>query len=248
MKRSETMKMFVKNSLSVLWKVVFANIICIFLILTVSTICTALTTVDIGYQAYGVKEGSTESELLYTYYNKDGEDTKKAEYESQGYTITTVNLSSDMPNAARNTFLVIAQLVGLSTTALFIYPTVWECGNKDSNRVNFGRIKEDKLRGFKIGLAAMLPFFLLFIALIIFALGAYEKFAVILYKFINCYAFGFLDFIIGDAVYVSDLAFWQYPLIFITLFIVPVIAYIAYILGYKDISVIEKIVYKKKDK
>lgn len=242
------MKMFAKNSLSVLWRVVFANFVCIFLILAVSTICTALTTKDIGYQAYGVKEGSTENELLYTYYEKDGEDTLKADYESKGYTVSTVSIRSDMSKTARNVFLIIAQIVCISSTAFFIYPIVWSFGNKDNNRVHFGRISEDKLRGFKIGLASMLPFFLFFIAFVVFALGVYESFAVILYKFINCYAFGFLDFIIGDAVYVGELKIWQFALIFVALFIVPIIAHFAYLLGYKDISIIEKLVYKKKDK
>lgn len=242
------MKMFVKNSLSVLWRVVFANFVCIFLILAVSTICTSLTTKDIGYQAYGIKEGNEENILLYTYYNKDGEDTKMAEYESQGYTVTTVSMRSDMSKAAKNAFLVISQIICISTTAFFVYPSVWSYGNKDNNRVHFGRINEDKLKGFKVGIASMIPFFLLFIMLVVFALGVYKNFALILYKFLNCYAFGFLDFIFGKAVCAGELKLWQFALIFVTLMIVPIVSHIAYLLGYKDISLIEKIIYKKKEK
>ena len=124
----------------------------------VSTLATALFTQEIGYEAYGVKEGSTQNEFLYTYYTKDGEDTKKAEYEEQGYTVSTTQIRDNMSKAERNVFLVISLIGTLWLTGSFIYGVSWMFGNKDSNKVHFGRIKEDKLRGAKIGLIATIPY------------------------------------------------------------------------------------------
>ncbi len=242
------MKDTIKKSLSVFWRFLFANFVCIFIVVMVSTIATSLFTQNIGYTAYGVKEGGSENEYLYTYYTKDGEDTKKAEYEEQGYTVSTTQIRDNMSKAERNVFLVISLIGTLWLTGSFIYGVSWMFGNKDSNKVHFGRIKEDKLRGAKIGLIATIPYFLLYIAFLICGLGVAPKFSVVIYKFANCFAFGFVDLICGNNFTAGELAFWQFILLFVLLLIPAIICEVGYILGFKDISISEKIIYKKKNK
>ena len=70
----------------------------------------------------------------------------------------------------------------------------------------------------------------------------------IIYKFVNGYAFGFIDLILGATHNAGGLNIIQILLLFILLFIPASVCEIAYILGYKDISVMEKIVFKNNKK
>lgn len=242
------MKDTIKKSLSVFWRFLFANFVCIFIIIMVSTLATSLFTKEIGYDAYGVKEGGTENEFLYTYYSEDGEDTQKTKFEELGYTVSTSQIRDSMSNGERTVFLVLTLIGTLWLTGTFIYGISWIYGNKDSNKVHFGRIKEDKWRGAKIGLLATIPYFLLFIVFLICGLGVYEKASAIIYKFANCYAFGFIDMICGSDYTAGMLSWWKFVLLFALLFIPAIICELGYWLGYKDISISEKIVYKNKKK
>ncbi len=242
------MKDLIKKSASVFWRFLFANFVCVFIIIMISTLATALFTKEIGYNAYGVREGGTQNEYLYTYYSKDGEDTEKSKFEEQGYTVSTTQIRDNMSNAERTIFLVLTLVGTLWLTGSFIYGVSWVFGNKDSNKVHFGRIKEDKWRGGKIALLATTPYFLFFITFLICGLGAYEKFSVIIYKFVNCFVFGLIDIICTSNYTAGELAWWQYLLLLLSLFIPAIICEVGYVLGFKDISISEKIIYKKKKK
>lgn len=240
------MSEFVKKTFSALWRFIFANFICIFALLIVSTLCTALLTKEIGYEAYGTIEGSEETVHLYTYYNEDGVDTQKAEYEEQGYTVSVSDIRSDMTKAETILMHVICQIVCICVTAYFLYPLLWHLGNKDYNRVHFGRIKEDKLRGAKIGLATLIPYFVLYLVLVVFALGAYKSFPLVIYRFVNATFFSLLIGIFGSAATAGDLGIIRMLLTILPFAFIPLITGAAYLLGYKDISITEKLIYKNK--
>ena len=120
------------------------------------------------------------------------------------------------------------------------------CGTNDSNLVRFKHKNEDKFKGLKIGAVAAVPNYLLLIFLVIAKLGAFPNFPMALYKFLNSSVYSFIEIILGRAITVSELAVWRLALLFILPLLIPVIAGISYILGYKNISVGEKLIYKNK--
>lgn len=247
------MKKNIKNAASVFGRVVFANVICIFVCIVVSVVCASLFTHDIGYNAYGTKSsdssdistGSSKIEKLYEYRYDEGEDTKKAEYEAQGYTVSTENVRSEMGKGARTALLIINQIFCLFVLMQFVYGVVWHTGTTDNNKVHFGRITYDKYRGLKIGALAMLPFLLIFAVLALLKL-LYPNFPLIIYKLLNSSVFSIIDVIFGSASKLSQLSVVRMLLSLSAFAVVPIISHIAYTLGFKQFSISEKLIYKKK--
>lgn len=237
------MKEIMKNGLSFWGRMVIVTVMCIFLCMSMSVLATAIFTDNIGYEAYGVKEGQEESVFLYKHFNADGEDTKKAEYEEQGYTVTTNSIRSELKGGGNATFLVVTQLFNTLLTVSFIYPNLWQLGAKDSNLVKFKHKNEDKFKGLKIGLVGSVPAVLLWVALFV---CKYVKpdLPTALYRFLNCSNYSFIYAVCKNAT-VGELSIVQLMVLLLLIFIFPLVAYGAYLLGYKDISLGERFIYKK---
>lgn len=244
------MKEIVKNGALVWLRTVVVTVMCLIICISMSVIISAAFSEDLGYYAYGQKEDGKDAELLYEHYNADGEDTEKAKYEADGYTVTTQKITriTDTGNAV---FLTVSQLFCTLLTVAFVYPNLWHLGAKDSNLVKFKHKVSDPLKGLKIGLVGTLPSFLVFCGF--FACKfAYPKLPVALYRFVNCYNYSFVYLICGEGsnpqITVGELAIWRFILLAVILLIVPATACVAYLLGFKDISLGEKFIYKNTKK
>lgn len=242
------MNQFLRRTLSVLWRFVFANLICIFAYFMVATLCTTAFTKDIGYNAYGTLDDSSSTVYLYTYYEDSGEDTLLAEYEQKGYTVTTSSIRSELAGWQSAVLHIISQIVCLVLTTIFLYSVCWSYGFSDRNKVHFNRIKEDKLSGAKIGLAATGLHFIVLLVYIIFALGVYPNCSLLIYKLFNASFIPALTVIFGDAATAGEATTVGYLFAALLLLIPSVITGISYLLGYKDISITEKLIYKNNKK
>lgn len=240
------MKEILKGGGKLFLRTVIVNIMCFFIVISFSVLTTAAFSKNIGYKAYGTTSGSTEQTELYTYYYEDGDDTQKSAYEEDGYTVSTVSIRSEISKSGNILYLVISQLFCILILCGFIYPNFWHDGTNDSNLVKFKHKREDKFKGVKIGAVAAIPNYLALIFLVIAKLGALPDFPMVLYKFLNSSVYSFIEVILGGAVAVSNLDLWRLLLLFLLPLIIPAIAGVSYILGYKNISVGENLVYKKK--
>ena len=245
MKIGVFMKELLKGGRKLFFKIVFVNILCFFLVISFNVITTAVFSEKIGYTAYGTTSDSNELTELYTHYYDDGEDTKKAAYEEAGYKVTTDTISTELSKSGKICFLVISQVFAAILTCGLIYPEVWHNATGDSNLVKFKHKKKDKLKGVKIGLIAVIPNYLFLIFLVIAKLGAFPSFPMALYKLLNSSVYSVIDVILGGAASVSELAAWRLALLFIPPLLIPVLSGISYILGFKNISIGEKLIYKK---
>lgn len=239
------MKEILKCAVSLFGKLIMVNIMCFFLVISLSVLSTAVFTQNIGYTAYGTLEGSDESVKLYEHYTADGEDTLRADYEAKGYTITESKLRSEISGVGNAVFLTVSQLCCFMLLASFIYPKLWEMGTKDSNLVHFKHKNEDVFKGLKAGLAAVVPSVAVLLFLAVTSGGISSKFPIVIYKFANSSFYTFIHLIVGKATVFGELSFVSFILLFIISAIVPLISFIAYYLGYKNISVGEKFIYKK---
>ena len=240
------MKEILQNGAKLFLRTIIVNIMCFFVVMSFSVLATAAFTKNIGYKAYGTLGDSSTTEELYTYYYDDGDDLKKQEYEDKGYKITESSVRSTLSGKGETVFLVVSQIFCVLILISFVYPGMWQLGTKDSNLVKFKHKKEDRLKGFKIGAVAVIPAYLLLIFLVVAKAGAVPDFPVVLYKFLNSSLYSLIEVILGSAVKVGELAVWRLILLFVLPLIVPAVSGIAYILGFKNFSIGEKLVYKKK--
>ena len=236
------MKEIIKHASKLFGRMLIVTVMNIFLCISLMVLATAAFTEVNGYNAYVYEKDSEKLVAEYTYNSADGEDTQKADYEEQGYVVSTQETRTEMSKAGMNTYLCITQIIALMLMTGFIYPNIWDLGAKDSNLVKFKHKNEDKLRGLKIGLIAVAPAVILM--LVIFACGG-KLFNVALFAMLFANFYGIIEAVSGSAIMVSDLAVWQMAVMVISLFIAPLIAFAAYLLGYKDVSLSEKLIYKK---
>ncbi len=233
-----------KNTLSLIIRIIVSVIMCFIVTVSINVICTASFTDKIGYDAL-VKNEKGETVETYTFKYSSGEDKKADEYTDKGYTVTKRVIRSTLEGKGKIIFLCVSQIISLLIVMIFTYAVIFPLGMHDLSAVNFGRIKEDKLKGLKIGLLAVSPYMLFLLVNIVFALGVYKSFPISPYMLSNFTVYQILQVIVGNAKTVSDVNAFSYFLIFLTLLYVPAVSHISYTLGYKDILIFDKLVYKK---
>lgn len=120
------------------------------------------------------------------------------------------------------------------------------------NKVKFKRREQDLLRGFKIGMVASVPMFVLAIGLLLAKAELLPNFYII-YKLVNGEMLAFIGLIDGafrgvQSAYLTMVSWPQVIGVCLLNFIPPVIWEVYYLLGYKDIVIAEKVIYKNQKK
>ena len=239
------MKEYLKLGLGIFGKLFILGIMCLFLSVSFSVLASAAFTQNIGYVAYGAKGDEAPTEL-YTHYLKDGEDTKLAEYEKEGYVITKKGIRSELAGAGKTVFYVLTQASCYFMLCAFLYPKLWERGTRDSNLVQFKHCREDKLKGLKAGIIAVIPATVFTLFLAVTSSGISKNFPIVIYKFLQAFNFNVIDAIVGKAGAFGELSAIKLIALILLQTIVPAVTFVSYYLGYKNISLSEKLVYKKK--
>lgn len=239
------MKEILTKALKLYGKCIAGCIMSFILVITLNVIETSLFTDVVGYQAFGAKEGGEQVEL-YTHYNKDGEDTKKQSYIDQGYTITEIDIRSQIDKKTANIWNVISEIFLLFMMGVFVYNDLWNLGFKDTNAVRIGIKEENKYKGLQIGFVTALPSLIFFTVLVIGKATFAKSISVALFGIFNAHLYEAIIMITNGGGYIGELQIWQILVFYLLLLFIPLIAHIAYILGYKSILVSEKLIYKKK--
>ena len=242
------MKDIFKKSLKVFYLMFIVNIMSFFLIISFSVISVVAFTEQIGYTAYGTLESSEEQVKLYEYYYEDGEDTKKAEYEAKGYTLSTPSIRSNPTKAEDLATKAVAGSICIIMMIAILYSEMWKFGDKDKTAVKYKGQKEQTNKGFIIGAIASIPAVVLLIVFTILKSGFAKTFPLLIYGLLNTYLFDFIYIIANGVTEFGGFIWWQILLILLILTIVPIICGISYTLGYKSISIGEKFVYKNNKK
>jgi len=239
------MKELFKSGGSLFLKIIVINIMCVFLVMSFTMIFNAIFTENIGYYALGTTSEEEQAVELYQHYYADGEDTKLAEYEAQGYTLSKMDIRSELSKGQSISLNVISQLFCFLMLYSFIYPNIWHLGTKDSNLVNFKHMEEDLLKGFKIGLIAVAPVILCVLFLTLAPIKFATHFPVSVYKLCNSSLYSFISLITAGKNTMGELSVLQVILLVLIQLVPAGISALAYFLGAKNISVSEKFIYKK---
>lgn len=139
---------------------------------------------------------------------------------------------------------VLIQVICLVISCGMFYSTMWYEGDREKNFVQFGRMEEDIHWGLKAGLAGMLvP--LATMLLLVFAKVLNMPDLIVYYKLINPQ----INMLINMFIPTVDPASFggvELALTALLYLYIPIICAVGYQLGYRRISVSEKLVYDKK--
>jgi len=242
------MKDILLKALKVFGHLIVVGIACFFIVISFNALKIGLFSRDIGYNAYGRLSEEAEPELLYTYYFDDGEDAKAKEFEDKGYELLKYSIRSDVDKGPDIALSVLSQLCCIVILMSFIYNDVWQAGNKDFEATRLHGKKFSKLKGLYIGLIANIPAFLLLTTFIVLKSSATAKLPIAIYTYLNSYAFEIIFAATNGAMYWADIQWWQALVYYSVLLIVPIVCLVSYIIGFKDISLAEKLIYKNSKK
>ncbi len=142
-------------------------------------------------------------------------------------------------------FLAIIGVILFILYWWFMSSPVWTWGSKDANRVSFGYIKKDLLKGVKVGFLMSAPIFILDIFLILGKLYIFPYNLMATYKLVNPNIITFANFI-ETSVYFSEISWGELIGICSLTLVTPLIISLYYVLGYKDINPIDLAIYKRK--
>lgn len=143
---------------------------------------------------------------------------------------------------------IVLQIILIIGFGYPLYVNSWGEGYRDLNNFEFNLIEKDLYRGFKFGLIALIPQFILSIILLIsYFTGMFEM--MYIYRLINIQTLPLLNVIVPPNILTIDYSFIQ---ILLYLIIPPTITIsfigTGYYLGFKEFSIMDKIVYKKSNK
>lgn len=152
--------------------------------------------------------------------------------------------SAGVVNAAN----VVALLFQLVLYITLIYSALWKVGNQDLNAVKFKRKEEDKFRGLKIGLIAAIPSLLSYVLLLAEKLVGFWSGYTALYRLGHLALYPLVVWGFGSNVAntVAGVGWGGLLLAGVPVLVLPITAFISYRIGYADILLGEKLVYKKK--
>ena len=118
-------------------------------------------------------------------------------------------------------------------------------GSHDDNYVQLGRMDKDIHFGLKVGAVASVPSAVLYLLLILGKLGMVPGVILKWHRLINTPFIPYLDAVEMGAKTATELSVGSLLAVGATLLFVPLIGWLAYYLGYRQISIREKMVYKK---
>ena len=159
-------------------------------------------------------------------------------------TASTQYIYSEVPAGTNIALDIISELFLIILLLVMPYSILWSQGDKDCNSVHFGHMDEDKLRGLKVGAVAGIPSYIAYIILLLSKLGLFLPHYFTAYRFLNISYLPLINLIIGSGVSATmDVSWINLFILFIILAIFPFVCHLSYVLGYKQISISEKIIY-----
>lgn len=138
----------------------------------------------------------------------------------------------------------VLQVILILMFTVSIYLPFWEYGDKDNNLVNFNRKSKDMAHGLKIAFIIVIPYLIASVFLLLYKLGV-QSWALLVYRIVNVQFIYIVDHFvnIND---ISQTSWWSVILCMILPLYTVIVAEVAYVFGYKRISIKEKLIYKNK--
>ncbi len=230
----------VKSALKVWLRLIFASVLSFIVWVSINAMGTGFFSEVIGYRVYAEADGETVmiSEHIYA----EGED-KTAEIKlEEGQTVLNLRETSEATNTAMD---IISSVFTLLIYGLFPYNILWNLGSHDENYVLMGRMQKDEHFGLKVGLVANIPSAILYVLLL---LGKWQVLPGVIVKWhriLNPAFIPYIDAVENGATTAAELSATALLAVAAILLFVPAVCGLGYLFGYRQISIRERILYKK---
>lgn len=224
-----------------------AGIIMSFVIfLSFIAIFTLPLTEAIGYDAYVTDEATGHSKKVYTHYFADGEDSQKAQYESQGLTVYTAELRSQLTGFGTALVFTAAQLTSIALFIALVPSRLYRLGAKDAEE----SIEYSTQRWLVPTLFPAAISVISYILLLLSKLQWISNNGLSLYRYANYHLYGFLRLIIGTGNDISQIGWISVLLAIFPAALTVLVCGLLYQFGYRDIhplNALKKIIKYKRN-
>ncbi len=234
-----------KTGLKVWLRLVLASILCFIVWLSIDAMGLSFMGEITGYEIYEYDANGKNPQLVVSHTYTDGEDREAQIELTENQVITKLRSMSPRDKAIMD---VISSIFTWLIFGLFPYNILWNMGSHDDNYVQLGRMQKDEWFGLKVGLVASIPAAALYVLLAFGKFGAFPSVILKWHRLINTPFIPFIDAVEMGAKTAAELSFGSLLAVGATLLFVPFVCWLGYYLGYRQISIRERLVYKKPTK
>ena len=229
----ETVKIGLNLSIRYLGSIMMSFVI----FLSFVAIFTLPLTEAVGYDAYITDEATGHNRKVYTHYYADGEDTKKTQYESQGLTIHTAELRSELTGVGAALVFAAAQLLSIFLFIALVPSRLYRLGAQDAEFCKGLSIKRwliPTLFPTAISLTG-------YILLLLNKLQWIGNWGLSFYRYANYHLYGFLRILLGTGNDCSQIS-WISVLLAITPAVLTIfVCGLLHQFGYRNIHPLSKL-------
>ncbi len=239
---AKTKNSLLKTALNVWLRLLFASFMCFIVWMSIDAIGLSFFSEVTGYEIYAYGENGENPQLISSHVYAEGED-RSAEIKTKDNEVVLYNRA--ISAKADVVVDVLSSLLNLLIFGLFPYNILWNMGSHDENYVQLGRMNKDIYFGLKVGAVASIPSAALYLLLILGKIGVIPGGILKWHRLINTPFIPYIDAVEMGAKTAAELTVGSLLAVGATLLFVPLICWISYYLGYRQISIREKLVYKK---
>ena len=138
----------------------------------------------------------------------------------------------------------VMQIILIFMFTCSVYIPFWEYGDRDNNLVLFNKRNKDMFFGLKLSSLVVIPYFVSSILLLLYRLGV-PSWTLLIYRIVNVQFIYIIDHLV-DIQNATATSWFSIVLCMLLPLYSVLVASIGYILGYKQISIKEKLIYKSK--
>lgn len=144
---------------------------------------------------------------------------------------------------------VLYQITNLVLYTPIVYMAAWRCGSREQNYVHFGHMQEDLQRGTKIGLIAIAPYSVCLVVMFLSRAGILPD-LLWLVRIIYAPFVVFFNLLVpnvtasGTGISIEEISYLNIFFASLLQLYVPLVTGVAYRLGYKGISLYQKLIYQ----
>ncbi len=233
-----------KTAFKVWLRLLFASVLCFIVWVSINAMSTGFFSDVIGYRIYETDENGESVQISEHIYAAD-EDTNADIPLNEGQEILYLRETSAKTDAITG---VISNIFTALIFCLFPYNILWNMGTRDENYVHVGKMQKDALFGLKVGLTVTIPSTVLYCLLILGKCGVFPSVIIKWHRLLNPAFIPFIDAVERGAQSATQLTVGSLLGVGAVLLVVPAICTVGYTLGYKQISLYDKLLYSKNSK
>lgn len=165
---------------------------------------------------------------------------------SLAYRIMCLIVSTSLVAILNNKLgVILAQMFCLGIILVLPYLRIFDVGFNDYNRINYGHIKRDELKGLKIGLIVSVPYILCSVALILARISIVPPIYLSIFRMINSPYFSLCQTLLPSTLTITEQSLFAVIVMALTVFTEPVVYALGYRMGLARISFTEQMGLRK---